>query len=126
MKRKLISSGSSFEEKVGYSRAVVQGNWLFMAGTTGYNYTTMTISDDIVEQTIQTLKNIDKTLKEAGFERKDIVKVLYIVPKAAEFEQCWPTLKEYFGEIRPASTMISANLFDEKMKIEIEVTGLKE
>lgn len=123
--KRLISSGSSFEDQVGYSRAVVQGNWCFMAGTTGYDYKEMTISDDIVEQTRQTLKNIDHTLSLSGFSRSDIVKVLYILPDASEFEQCWPTLKEYFGAIRPAATMISAKLFDSKMKIEIEVTAFK-
>lgn len=123
--KRLISSGSSFEEQVGYSRAVVQGNWCFMSGTTGYNYKEMTISDDIVEQTRQTLKNIDSTLGLSGFSRSDIVKVLYILPDGSEFEQCWPVLKAYFGTIRPAATMISAKLFDSKMKIEIEITAFK-
>jgi len=96
-----------------------------MAGTTGYNYKTMSIDENIVAQATQTLQNIDDTLNEAGFDRTDIVKVLYIVPNAAEFEQCWPVLKAYFGAIRPTATMISADLFDLKMKIEIEITALK-
>lgn len=125
MKRRLISSGSDFEKKVGYSRAVIQGNWLFMAGTTGFDYEKMTISDDIVDQTRQTLQNIDHTLEKAGFNREDIVKVMYILPNASEFELCWTILREYFGEALPAATMISAALFDPRMKIEIEVTAIK-
>jgi len=125
MKRKLISSGSTFEEKIGYSRAVVQGNWVFMSGTTGYDYKTMTISDDIVEQTEQCLKNIKNTIEEAGAHMSDIVRVTYILPKVDEFEKCWPILKKYFGHIKPSATMFSADLANEKMKIEIQVTALK-
>ncbi|GAA4970660.1 RidA family protein [Algibacter aquimarinus] len=125
MERKLISSGSTFEEKVGYSRAVVQGNWVFISGTTGYNYKTMTISNDIVTQTEQCLINIENTLKEAGANLSDIVRVTYILPKADDFKDCWPVLKKYLGEIKPAATMFSAGLADDKMKIEIEVTALK-
>lgn len=125
MKRKLISSRSNFEENIGYSRAVVQDNWVFVSGTTGYNYTTMTISDDIVQQTEQCLINIKKTLKKADSKLSDIVRVTYILPDASLFEKCWPILKKYFGEIKPAATMFSAGLADEKMKIEIQVTALK-
>ncbi len=125
MKRRSISSGSIFEEEVGYSRAVVQGDWLFMAGTTGFDYEKMTILDSVEEQTKQTLINIDKTLLEAGFNRMDIVKVMYILPNTSEFKLCWSILKEYFGEVRPAATMISAGLYDPRMKIEIEVTAFK-
>lgn len=125
MSRKLLSSGSTFEEKVGYSRAVIQGDWVFVSGTTGYDYGTMTISDDIVEQTEQCLNNIIETLEKAEASLSDVVRVTYILPNANDFESCWPTLKKYFGDIRPAATMLSAGLANDKMKIEIEVTALK-
>lgn len=125
MKRKLISSGSSFEKDVAYSRAVVAGDWVFMSGCTGYDYAKMTISDDLLEQTEQCFRNIEVALKQAGASLKDVVRVTYILPDAADFPKCWPVLRKYFGEIRPASTMIAAGLASEKMKIEIEVTALK-
>jgi enamine deaminase RidA (YjgF/YER057c/UK114 family) len=125
MKRKLISSGSSFEEKIGYSRAVVAGNMIFVSGTTGYDYKTMEISNDITVQTEQCIKNIEKALQEADASLVDIVRLTYILPQADEFERCWPVLKKYFGGIRPAATMISAGLADDKMKIEIEATAVK-
>ena len=125
MKRKLISSGSSFEEKIGYSRAVVAGNMIFVSGTTGYDYKTMEISNDITVQTEQCIKNIEKALQEADASLVDIVRLTYILPQADEFERCWPVLKNYFGGIRPAATMISAGLADDKMKIEIEATAVK-
>lgn len=124
MKRKLISSGSSFEKEIGYSRAVVEGNWIFVSGTTGFDYSTMTISENIVEQTEQCFINIIKTLDEANSKLEDVVRVTYILPEASEFEQCWPTLRKYFGAIKPAATMFSAGLVDPRMKIEIEVTAL--
>lgn len=125
MKRKLISSGSTFEEKIGYSRAVVQDNWVFVSGTTGYNYDDMSISEVIEEQTEQCLINIKNTLEKAGASLTDVVRVTYILTEAKEFEKCWPVLKKYFGTIKPAATMISAGLADDKMKIEIQVTALK-
>jgi len=125
MKRKLITSGSSFEEKIGYSRAVVVGDMIFVSGTTGYDYSTMKISDDITVQTEQCIKNIEKALQEADASLEDIVRLTYILPRADDFEHCWPVLKEYFGGIRPAATMISAGLADHKMKIEIEATAIK-
>ncbi|WP_299047708.1 RidA family protein [uncultured Polaribacter sp.] len=125
MKRKRISSGSEFEEKIGYSRAVVQGNWVFVSGTTGYNYENMTISDDIASQTEQCLLNIKNALEQAEASLSDVVRVMYILKEASEFEKCWPVLGKYFGEIKPAATMIAAGLADEKMKIEIQVTALK-
>lgn len=125
MKKELISSGSIFEEKIGYSRAVVQGNWVFVSGTTGYNYKTMTISDDIVAQTEQCFLNIKNTLKQAEASLSDVVRVTYILPNTNEFEACWPILKKYFGDIKPAATMFAAGLADNKMKIEIQVTALK-
>ena len=124
MRRKLISSGSSFEEQIGYSRAVVTGNMVFVSGTTGFDYKTMTISDNIAEQAEQCFANIENALKEADASLTDIVRVHYIVPEAAEFEKCWPVLKKYFGQIKPAATMISAGLADKRMKIEIEVTAV--
>lgn len=126
MKRKLISTGSIFEDDIGYSRAVVQDNWVFVSGTTGYNYDTMTISDDIVEQTEQCLINIKSTLEQAGASLSDIVRVTYILPNASDFENCWPILKKYLGKIKPAATMFSAGLADKNMKIEIQVTALKD
>jgi enamine deaminase RidA (YjgF/YER057c/UK114 family) len=121
--RRLISSGSSFERQIGYSRAVVDGDWVFVAGTTGFDYSTMTISDDVAAQAAQCLKNIDAALTEAGSRFADIVRVRYILPNVADFEPCWPVLRQYFGEVRPAATMIAAGLADPRMKIEIEVTA---
>jgi enamine deaminase RidA (YjgF/YER057c/UK114 family) len=121
--RRLISSGSSFERQIGYSRAVVDGDWVFVAGTTGFDYATMTISDDVATQAAQCLKNIHAALTEAGSRFEDIVRVRYILPNAADFEPCWPVLRQYFGEVRPAATMIAAGLADPRMKIEIEVTA---
>ena len=124
--RQLISSGSSFEAQIGYSRAVVAGDWVFVSGTTGFDYASMTISDSLVEQTEQCLKNIDAALRQAGSSLKDVVRVNYVLPDGGEFEQCWPVLRQYFGDVRPAAMMISAGLADPRMKIEIEVTALKQ
>ena len=124
MTRKLISSSSPFEAQIGYSRAVVAGDWVFVSGTTGFDYTTMSISDSLLQQTEQCLKNIESALREAGSSLKDVVRVTYVLPDGAEFEQCWPVLRRYFGEVRPAAMMISAGLADPRMKIEIEVTAL--
>jgi enamine deaminase RidA (YjgF/YER057c/UK114 family) len=123
--RQLISSGSSFESVIGYSRAVADGDWIFVSGTTGFDYKTMTISEDVVEQARQCLRNIDAALAEAGASAADIVRVRYILPRVEDFEPCWPVLRGYFGEIRPAATMIAAGLTDGRMKIEIEVTARK-
>lgn len=123
--RRRISSGSSFEREIGYSRAVVDGDWVFVSGTTGFDYAAMTISGDVVEQAEQCLRNIDKALAEAGSGRADIVRVRYILPRVEDFEPCWPVLRNYFGEARPAATMMAAGLFDPRMKIEIEVTAKK-
>ena len=124
MDRTLISSGSSFEAQIGYSRAVVVGDWVFVSGTTGFDYATMTISDNLVEQTGQCLRNIESALHQAGARMADVVRVTYVLPEAGEFEKCWPVLRQYFGAIRPAAMMISAGLADPRMKIEIEVTAL--
>lgn len=126
MEKKLISSGSEFEKKIGYSRAVVQGNWVFVSGTTGYDYTTMTISDDVVQQAEQCFVNIKNALEQANADLSDVVRITYILPKVDDFEKCWSITQQYLSEIRPTATMFSANLADEKMKIEIEVTALKQ
>ncbi len=123
--RQRISSGSTFEAQIGYSRAIVAGDWVFVSGTTGFDYTTMTIADDLLAQTEQCLKNIEAALVQADSCLADVVRVTYVLPDGAEFEQCWPVLRKYFGEVRPAAMMISAGLADPRMKIEIEVTALK-
>ena len=125
MERRLISSGSTFERQIGYSRAVVVGDWVFVSGTTGFNYATMAIEDDVAAQAEQTIRNIEHALSEAGASLADVVRVHYILPHAADFPKCWPALRAAFGEIRPAATMIEAGLADPRMKIEIEVTALK-
>ena len=126
MTRTLISSGSPFEEQIAYSRAVVQGDWIFVSGTTGYDYATMTISSEVEEQAEQCLKNIAHALRQAGSSLADVVRVHYILPHGPDFEKCWPVLRQHFGNVRPAATMISAQLLDPKMRIEIEVTALRQ
>jgi enamine deaminase RidA (YjgF/YER057c/UK114 family) len=121
--RRLISSGSTFERDIGYSRAVVEGDWVFVSGTTGFDYQTMTISSNVVDQAERCLLNIEKALSDAGSRMSDVVRVRYILPRVEDFEPCWPVLRRYFGDIRPAATMISAGLSDPRMKIEIEVTA---
>jgi enamine deaminase RidA (YjgF/YER057c/UK114 family) len=123
MARRLISSGSTFENEIGYSRAVVDGEWIFVSGTTGFDYESMTIADGIVEQTEQCLRNIESALAQAGATLRDVVRVTYVVPNAGDFPACWPTLRRYFGEVRPAAMMLSAGLADTRMRIEIEVTA---
>jgi enamine deaminase RidA (YjgF/YER057c/UK114 family) len=123
MGRKLISSGSEFETKIGYSRAVVDGDYVFVSGTTGYDYEAMTISDNVIEQAEQCFRNIEKALREAGSELSEIVRVMYVLPDKADFEPCWPVLNKYLGQVRPAAMMIEAGLLSDKMKIEIEVTA---
>jgi enamine deaminase RidA (YjgF/YER057c/UK114 family) len=123
MTRRLIASGSTFETEVAYSRAVVDEDWIFVAGTTGFDYSTMSISSDVVEQTEQAFRNIDAALRQAGSALADVVRVTYVLPDAGEFPRCWPVLRKYLGNIRPAATMISAGLVDERLRIEIEVTA---
>ena len=125
MARRLISSGSTFEAQIGYSRAVVDGDWIFVSGTTGFDYAKMTIAGDVVAQAEQCLKNIEAALREAGSSLADTVRVTYILPDGADFTACWPVLRKYFGDVRPAATMISAGLADPRMKVEIEVTARK-
>jgi enamine deaminase RidA (YjgF/YER057c/UK114 family) len=124
--RQLISSGSTFEQEIGYSRAVVDGDWIFVSGTTGFDYQTMTIPPGLAEQTEQCLRNIQSALEQAGASLRDVVRVVYVVPKADEFRECWPILRKYFGEVRPAAMMISAGLADPRMRIEIEVTARRQ
>ena len=123
MPRRLISSGSKFEAEIGYSRAVVVGDTVYVSGTTGFDYAAMTISDDVAAQTDQCLKNIGAALAQAGATFADVVRVTYVLPNAADFPATWPVLKTYFGDVRPACMMIAAGLSDPRMKIEIEVTA---
>jgi enamine deaminase RidA (YjgF/YER057c/UK114 family) len=126
MARKLIGSGSTFERDIAYSRAVVQGDWIFVSGTTGFDYSTMTIAEGVEAQAEQCLKNIEAALRQAGSSLKDVVRVTYVLPDGREFEKCWPVLRKHFGDVRPAATMIQANLLDARMRIEIEVTAMRQ
>jgi enamine deaminase RidA (YjgF/YER057c/UK114 family) len=121
--RRRISSGSKFESEIGYSRAVVDGEWVFVSGTTGFDYATMTISDDVAEQAEQTLRNIAGALAEAGASLDDVVRVRYLLPSADDFEACFPVLRRHLGVALPAATMMVVGLADPRMKIEIEVTA---
>ena len=123
MNRKLISSGSEFESKIGYSRAIVDGDYVFVSGTTGFDYESMSISDNPAEQADQCFKNIEKALLEAGSSLDQVVRVHYIFPNKSDFEPCWPIFKKYLGKACPAATMFVAGLLDERMKLEIEVTA---
>ena len=123
MSRRLISSGSPFEAEGGYSRAVVDGEWIFVAGTTGFDYTQMTIAEDPAEQARQAFRNIEKALAEAGGTLADVVRVRYYVPDIADWPAIVPVLGEVFGAIRPAATALVCGLVDPRMKIEIEVTA---
>ncbi|MEZ5776227.1 MAG: RidA family protein [Hyphomicrobiaceae bacterium] len=123
MVRKLISSGSPFEEKAAYSRAVVDGDLIMVSGTTGFDYKTMTISADIAEQADQCFRNIAAALGEAGASLADTLRVTYILPDVSQFEKVWPVLRKHLGDVRPASTAFEARLIDPRMKIEIEVTA---
>lgn len=125
MAPRLISSGSTFEKSIGYSRAVVDGEWIFVSGTTGFDYSNMTIQDDVVAQCEQALKNIETALNQAHSNFTDVVRVHYLMTNAADFERCWPALGKAFGEVRPAATMMVVGLADARMKIEIEVTARK-
>ena len=123
MTRRHISSGSPYEEEFAYARAVVDGDWVFVSGTTGFDYATMRIADDIVAQCEQCFANIDAALRQAGATLDDVLRVRYIVPQGDEFARCAPVLRKHLGRARPAATMISAALLDPRMRIEIEVTA---
>ena len=125
MHRRLISSGSRFEQEIGYSRAVVCGDRVLVSGTTGFDYATMTIQEDVLAQAEQALRNIEAALREAGASWHDVVRVRYILPDASDFPATWPALRAVFGEIRPAATMFVAGLADPRMKIEIEVEAIR-
>ena len=125
MTRQRIGSGSSFEAEIGYSRAVVEGDFVFVSGTTGFDYATMTIREDVVAPAEQALVNIEAALAQAGASLADVVRVTYLLPDAADFPACWPVLRARFGEIRPAATMMAVGLADPRMRIEIEVTALR-
>lgn len=121
--RRLISSGSPFEEQIGYSRAVVDGDWIHVSGTTGFDYRTMTISDRVAEQAEQCMRNIEAALQEAASSLADVVRVRYLFPDVADFEPCWPVFRSYLAEARPAATMMVCGLSDPRMKVEVEVTA---
>ncbi len=123
MTRRLISSGSPYEAEIGYSRAVVDGDWIFVSGTTGFDYATMSIPDGAAAQAEQCFRNIEKALGEAGATLADVVRVHYIVPAREDFHAAMPVLATFMGPVRPAATMICAGLLDERMRIEIEVTA---
>lgn len=125
MKRQWITSGSTYEEQISYSRAVVVGDWVFVSGTTGFDYATMTIADDVVAQTEQCFQNIAAALAQAGCTLDDVVRVNYVLPDGRDFEACWPVLRKYLGKAKPAAMVITAGLLDPCMKIEIEVMALK-
>jgi enamine deaminase RidA (YjgF/YER057c/UK114 family) len=124
--RRLISSGSKFETDMAYSRAVVDGDWIFVSGCSGYDYATMTIRPEPLEQAAQALRNIEAALQQAAATLADVVRVHYYLTDAADFEPCWPALRAAFGKARPAATMLCVSaLADPHMKIEIEVTALR-
>ncbi|GAA3987531.1 hypothetical protein GCM10022247_02280 [Allokutzneria multivorans] len=117
----MVRSASRFEDEIGYARAVVVDGWVHVSGTTGFDYATMTISEDVVEQAEQCLHNIGAALAEAGCSFSDVVRVRYLLPDRADFEPCWPVLRGRFAAVRPAATMLVCGLADPRMKIEIEV-----
>jgi enamine deaminase RidA (YjgF/YER057c/UK114 family) len=123
MPRKLISTGSEFEKRAGYSRAVVEGGFVFVSGTTGYDYRTMKISDNVIEQAEQCFVNIRHALQQAGSSIDHIVRVTYILPDRDDFESCWPVLEKWLGDARPAATMFEARLLNDQIRIEIQVTA---
>ena len=123
--RQHISSGSSFEREIGYSRAVAEGEWVFVAGTTGFDYATMTISDDVAEQAEQALRTISAALEQAGASLDDVVRVRYLLPDADDFPACWPVFRRHLGVALPAATRPVCGLADPRMKIEIEATARK-
>ncbi len=120
-----ISTGSDMEKEAGYSRAIVDGDWCFVSGTTGYDYKTMTMPDDIVDQAHNCFATIMQTLEEAGFSLQDIVRTKYYVTSREHADAAFPVFGHYLGEVRPAATLIICDLLREEMKIEIEVTAKK-
>lgn len=123
MSPRRVSSGSPFEARIGYTRAVETDGWIFVAGTTGYDYETMTMPDDVVEQCRNALATIGKALGALDASLRDVVRVRYILPDAEDWPACWPVTSAAFGATPPAATMIVARLQEPEMKIEIEVTA---
>ena len=123
--RRHIGSGSSFEREIGYARAVVDGRWVFVSGTTGFDYATGEITDDVVAQCERCLDNVAAALADAGCTLADVVRVRYLLPDREDFAPCWPILRARIGPARPAATMMVCGLADARMKIEIEVTARK-
>jgi enamine deaminase RidA (YjgF/YER057c/UK114 family) len=122
--RRLISSGSTFEKAWGYSRAVVQGDWIFVSGTTGFDYTKMTIAEDPLAQTRQVFKNIEQALSEAGgAPLASIVRATYYVPRAEDWKVIAPVIGEILAHVRPAATALVCDLIDPRIRIEVEVTA---
>ena len=121
--RRHLSSGSQFEDEIGYARAVVDGEWMFVSGTTGFDYATMALADGVVAQCEEAMRNVEDVLRDAGATFADVVRVRYILPRRADFPLCWPTLRRCFGAARPAATMIEAGLIDERVLFEVEVTA---
>lgn len=124
--RRLIASGSSFEANIGYSRAVVDGDWIFVSGTTGFDYAAGIIAEDVVAQCEKALDNVEAALAQAGSGLGDAVRVRYILPRLDDFEPCWPVLRARLGTARPAATMMVAGLADPRMRIEIELTARRQ
>jgi enamine deaminase RidA (YjgF/YER057c/UK114 family) len=123
MPRLHISSGSVFEREIGYSRAVVESGWVFVSGTTGYDYEKMALAEGVVEQCDQAFRNIQAALRQAGARMEDVVRATFILPDRADWPLCWPVVKKWLGNARPAATMMVAGLQVPEMKIEIEVTA---
>jgi len=126
MTRIRIASGSRFEEEIGYSRAVVDGDDIFVSGTTGYDYRSMTIVEDVAGQCDQAFRNIAEALAKADATLDDVVRAMFIVPRREDWEPCWPVIKTYLGHARPTSTLIHAGLQTDAMRIEIEVTARRQ
>lgn len=125
MSRKLISTGSPFEKVAGYSRAVADGPWCFVSGTTGYDYETMIMPEEPSQQTLNALKTIEKALLEAGFAMTDIVRARYVVTDPSYVDDVFKALGSVLGDIRPAATMTVSQLIKPEMKVEIDVTAYK-
>ncbi|MEL7545618.1 MAG: RidA family protein [Pseudomonadota bacterium] len=123
--RKRYTTGSPFEASMAYSRAVVQGDWCFVSGVTGYDYETMSLPSDVPVQAEQAFKTIDGILVEAGFALVDIVRVQYTVTDRDDVKRLGPILEKWLGDVRPAATMVIADLIQPEMKFEVEVTAFK-
>lgn len=124
MEKIVISSGSTFEEEVGYSRAVKVGDFVFLSGCTGFNYETSKISENAQEQCEQTIRNIRNALEKAGAGLEDVVKTVFYFSEPSVFNDCKPVFKKYFGNIRPTLTAVGAQLHDDRIKLEIEATAI--